>query len=260
MDKAPIFPKAEEVLLPRAPLIAVLGQVRFEPILSIQNPINFAPFQDAVRSQYPILRKEMRFSARLTAEGAVKNKTAIWRLFDPTEKWRISLSSDFIAIQTMEYKSRDEFLNKFKFALEALNTHFQPGLVTRTGIRYIDKLSGDDLGKIRELVKPELLGVLSSEIQESIKASINEAHFEIGSHRLFSRWGLIPPNGTIDPAVIKPQNTVSWILDIDTTNPVRKTWNLNQLSEEFSELADINYSFFRWAVKKEFLENFGAVL
>ena len=86
-----VFPKVTEVYLPNAPLIVVLAQVRFESILSIQNQANLAPFQDAIRSQYPILRGDRSNTTAIDpTKGAVTvTRQIVWRFSDIDEKWEL---------------------------------------------------------------------------------------------------------------------------------------------------------------------------
>ena len=48
----------EEVPLKDAPLIRVIAQVRFPPILSIEKKDFVGSFQEAIREKYPILQHE----------------------------------------------------------------------------------------------------------------------------------------------------------------------------------------------------------
>ncbi len=48
----------DEVPLPNAPLARVLAQIRFPPILSIRKADSVADFQEALRTEYPNLRRD----------------------------------------------------------------------------------------------------------------------------------------------------------------------------------------------------------
>lgn len=233
--------------------------MRFESILSIENQASLAPFQDAIREHYPVLRASKgRTTIVNQANGSISfNSHAVWKFSDLNDKWRVSLAPTFIALETTDYRSRSEFIEKFAFILSALSTHFRPGVITRTGIRYIDRLKGDALGSIKNLVRTELLGVLSSDVETSLSAATSEALFLLDENRLFARWGSLPPNATTDPQMIKPDSNPSWVLDIDVSKSGGRPWQLSSLQSELNQLAEIGYNFFRWAVTDKFLTYFG---
>lgn len=258
-----LFPVVDEVSLPRSPLMAVVSQIRFETILSVQHEDKVIPFQEAIRSIYPVFKKEEVQHAVLEANGKLAfSPQKTWNFSDLEEKWKVTLTSDSIAIETRMYSSRDEFLNRFNEVLAEFQQKFQPSIINRIGLRYINKLVGPAFSSVTDLIRPNLLGVLTTELpRDAYALSINETIFKINSERqLFGRWGLLPAHATIDPSMIKPDKQPSWILDIDGSNSVRLKWDTDHVRKELNELADNNYRFFRWAVTKEFLKYFGGAV
>jgi uncharacterized protein (TIGR04255 family) len=71
------------------------------------------------------------------------------------------------------------------------------------------------------------------------------------------RHGLLPPKATYDPAVIQPDDAPSWVLDIDTYQAERGSFDPKVLSGLVLGLADQAYRLFRWVVKDEFLKEHG---
>src|SRR5689334_5509936 len=72
-----------EVPLDRAPLIRVLAAVRFPRILSIETPAFIAPFQEALRAKYPVLRSEKIRSIVIGPEGPeAPEEGVVWRFSD----------------------------------------------------------------------------------------------------------------------------------------------------------------------------------
>src|SRR5262249_5715400 len=88
-----------EVPLSRSPLIRVIAQLRFPPIVSIDKRDFIGPFQEAIRGQYPILRTEQVNNNEVTVnpEGAVsvrREEGTLWRFHDKADNWRIGLTSN----------------------------------------------------------------------------------------------------------------------------------------------------------------------
>ena len=65
-------PTPEEVPLNDAPLVRVIAQLRFPEILSVEQREFVAPFQEATRSRYPVLRQEQTHRASAGAGGVAK--------------------------------------------------------------------------------------------------------------------------------------------------------------------------------------------
>ena len=59
-----------EVPLTRAPLIRVLTQVRFPVVASVEKQEFIGPFQEAIRKEYGVLRREQSVGFSLGAAGA----------------------------------------------------------------------------------------------------------------------------------------------------------------------------------------------
>lgn len=257
------LPEVKEVHLPQSPLVAVLAQVMFGSLLSINKEEEVAKFQESIREKYPILKTEKSRTSTLDiSAGSVVSTTehTIWRFSDVDDNWRVSLSPEFVAIETKKYSTREEFKNRINEVLLAVAKHFNPSIMTRIGVRYIDRLKGDSLQNISNLVNPSLVGLLNSDLNGAIDASVCEALLKFDNQKIFARWGLLPPGTTIDPNLIKPTKDRSWILDIDASSSDSRGWDHQFLIQELGSLSDLVYKFFRWSVKNEFLQHFGGKL
>ncbi len=254
------LPEVDEVPLPNAPLVSVLAQIMFGSLLSIKNEEGVSRFQETIREKYPVLKAEKNKTSTIdvVANSVVStSEQTIWRFSDKDDVWRVSLSPEFVALETKKYSSRKEFTKRLIEVLDAVTKQFNPGITTRIGVRYVDRLEGDALSKISSLVNPTLVGLLNSELNGIVDVSISEALFKFDSKNIFARWGLLPPGTTIDPNILKPIKDRSWILDIDASTSDSKTWNQEFLLREIGSLTDLSYKFFRWSVNKEFLRHFG---
>lgn len=250
----------EEVPLKKAPLIRVLAQVRFPIILSIEKKEFVSGFQEALRRQYPILQPEQTQGMILSPQGIMQTvPQTTWRFIDLEGNWRVSLAPNFIALETTAYSSRHDFLERLKIVLAALNEHIQPQIAERLGLRYIDRLVGDDVTDISDLVRPEIAGIVGSEVGEFVQQTINESLFSFpeSGEQIIARWGLMPVGGTFDVEAIEPINEPSWILDLDMSLSKKREFEIEVLMNEAQHFAERIYTFFRWAVTEDFLKRFG---
>jgi len=253
----------EEVPLKDAPLIRVIAQVRFPPILSIEKRDFVGSFQEAIREKYPILQPEQTQTFVFGPQGALQPTLQLtWRFIDTVDSWRVSLAPDFMTLETTAYSSRHDFLERLEDVLTALKKSFDPQIIERFGLRYIDRLTGQDLLDISSLVKPEISGMLAAEFREDIYQAINEFLFIIpgGEERILARWGLMPAGSTFDLNSIEPITESSWILDLDMSLAKNREFSIEGLMHEGQRFAERIYTFFRWAVKDDFLQRFGGEL
>lgn len=73
-----------------------------------------APFQEAIRCTYPVLRQEQTQLVEFGPNGAASAPTStVWRFHDLEGRWRCSLAPDFIALESSAYASRSGFLSRY---------------------------------------------------------------------------------------------------------------------------------------------------
>jgi len=253
-------PPPPEVHLPRAPLVRVIAQVRFPPIINIGKDEFIADFQEAIRADYPVLRPEHRQALAVRPEGAAAAaRQTVWRFCDTDGSWRVSLAQDFVALETTSYVSRDDFLGRLERVVAALREYFQPALVQRLGLRYIDRIEGDLVDEIGRLVRPEMLGLMATPLASGIQHALGDTLLAIPDRdeRFRVRWGRIPPRGTVDPNAIEPVDEPSWVLDLDLFSDTEHPFSPDRIKEDGRRYAERIYSMFRWAVTDEFLRRYG---
>lgn len=250
-----------EIPLPNAPLERVIVQVRFSPILKIAQRDFIIPFQEAIRATYPSLEHDQTQLLTLGPEGMVPKESSIrWRFIDMNGEWTVSLAPDFVAMETRRYTSRADFFGRFLGVLETVHEHFQPGLVERIGVRYIDRIEADGLEEISSLVRPEVAGVLPTPVRSAAVHALAEHIFEVDGARLLARWGILRAGRTVDPAAIEPIGEPSWLLDLDMFKISRRSFEPAAIIAEARSYSERLYCFFRWVVTDAFLVRYGGAL
>ena len=256
-----------EVPLPNAPLARVIAQARFPAILSIRDPDKAAVFQEELREIYPHLNEEQVHAIELT-ESQTPNvrRGLIWRLADSEQSpgWRVSLGVDFVSLETSDYKSRQDFLDRLRAVLTAVENVFRPSGAQRLGLRYIDLLTGEAAGDVADLIRPEVLGIMGSteprplDLRDSIVLMMTEARFHgPDGSPIQGRWGMLPPNTTYDPNVLEPVAGTSWVLDLDMATLEPSPFSTDALVTTATGFAESLYWLFRQMVTDEFLRFHG---
>jgi len=253
-----VAPLPAEVPLKDAPLVRVIAQLRFPEILSVEQRDFVAPFQEAIRSVYPVLRQEQTQGIMFGPAGLAPAKPQIaWRFGDTDGHWRVSLAPDFLALETTKYVSRADFFGRLTAVAQALDEHIGPAQVDRLGVRYIDRITGAAVDEIAKLVRPEVRGITGTIAAAHASHALSESMFEVEGARVLARWGFLPRGATVDPAAIEPANEKSWLLDLDMFSATPMPFVVNRVVEQAQRYAERIYTIFRWAVTDDFLARYG---
>ncbi len=256
----------KEVPLSKAPLVRVIAQIRFPPILSIRKEDSVADFQEALRADYPHLhRNEVTNIDIGPGRNPNVSERIIWRLVDRQEPavWRVSLGVDFVALETWRYSSRQDFLNRLRTVLTSVETYLRPVEAQRLGLRYIDRLEGTAVDRIGDLVQGPVLGILQlggglpDALRNATAHSMTQAQFLAEEGVIQGRWGNLPPNATYDPDALQPTEKLSWVLDLDMFSPDALPFRSEELLTMTEDFAKRIYSVFRLMVTDEFLRLYG---
>jgi len=257
----PLFDEApREVPLVRAPLVRTLAQISFNPVLVLRSEDTIAPFQEKIRGTYPKLAKEQLNMPPLFAGESEGRVEVIWRFFCPTSDWRVSVSSTFVALETVRYASRADLLKRVRVVLDALKSSIGALHVTRIGVRYVDQVRRPEYERISEMIREEVLGIYNSNVLGSMNHSVTETLFDTAEGGLIARWGHLPAFGTHDPHVMTPIDSESWFLDIDAYSNFGDSpseMDSDGICGAAEALTKRAYTLFRWAVTENFLETYG---
>ncbi len=257
----------DEILLSDPPLIAVVAQLRFPPVASIAREEFIGPFQEALRSDYPVLRPEREVSLILTPSGigAGGDSGHVWRFRDKADTWRVSLAPSFVALDTTAYLDRPGFIGRLRTVLEALATSIGPATFDRFGLRYADRVelgAPEGPGALNVLVRPEVRGVCTTLLgpDGELVHSVSDSEFRLTDAVLHGRWGLVPANAQLDPLHGDAVTSPSWLLDLDMYTEGPTDFDVENVVVLADTFADRIYRFFRWAVEPELLRRCGGAI
>ncbi len=260
----PFGPSVEEVHLTRAPLVNVIAQVRFPAVMKIEADSGFvATFQELIRKDYPILRPERQLGVMI-GPGGVQPQDAgtVWRFEtkDP-DAWQVTLAPSFVSLSAKRYTTRSDLLTRMAVVLHALEGWLHPNVCDRIGVRYVDRIAGEQLARISTFVRPEILGIAADEAalgNAEVVHALSDTLFRLDeSSQLRGRWGRLPAGATYDPG-IEPAREPSWVLDLDHYTSQSEDFDLAAIGGKVADFCDRIYTFFRWAVTDAFLDEFGA--
>lgn len=215
-----------------------------------------APFQEAIRANYPVLREGRAQVLASSVAHASTNPQIAWWFEDTDGHWRVFLTSEFLALETTKYVSRADFFGRLNEVALALHAHIKPAQLDRLGVRYIDRITGEAVDDIAKLIRAEVRGISGTIAAAHAAHALSESMFEIDDARILARWGELPAGATVDPA-IEPATEKSWLLDLDMFSAKPMPFDVDQIIACARQYAERIYTVFRWAVTDEFLMLYG---
>ena len=202
------LPSVEHKVYARNPLIAVIVDLRFQPILRIQRGVD--DFQDAVRPRFAGYQPSKAQTVQMQPFGPIRvEDETIHRFLG--DNYAISLTNQALTLEMHAHVSRDSSFDLFEFGLRALEQLFKPIMPVRLGLRYINHIDAarisDELGRAvdwRELVSAAFITPPSGLVHSDARftAQVN-APRDPGA--LTIQYGL----------VADPQGKPAYRLDID---------------------------------------------
>lgn len=253
----PALPQAKYEQFKNPPLRAMLGQVRFPPILRLQKGVEaIADFQEAIRELFPGFGLEQQFEITIAPGSeaeATTERSGAFRFINEDETWSALLAPTALTLEAAaggSYSSYEAFSGLFRTLWVALVEHLRPGRVNQQGLRYVDHIEAErSANEWSEWINPELLGGIAGEVlSPGLERSVCELLYPQENGRLIFRHGITEAG---------PQNAKGFLLDFDSihTAPVPAE-AIDILIARFDESHDLLYRFFRWCITDKALEEF----
>ena len=246
------FPPKPDVQLENSPLVEVVCQVRFPPILRIagEEP---SEFQELIRVEFPIVELEHGLLVRFPGPGVKSPPTAepqsrTFRFRTADEQTAISLAVDFFALSTNRYTHWENFALPLRLVDDSVQRVYKPAYATRIGLRFINRLTPENTGcgtlaEMFDLLRPELTS-----------QSRSEAWNEVAEMRCRLVLTDGPAKLTLGTGYGEDQRTPFFLLDFDYFEEGQLS--LDNLVERCTRYNEVIYRAFRWCVRDEKLDVF----
>ncbi len=249
------FPHKDEIPLSTPPLIEVVCQVRFPPILQIAKEVP-DEFQEGVRHRFPQFELEQGVEVALptlAGGGELLTRTTpkIYRFKSEDDKSSISLAVDFYALSCNQYRHWSDFTADLQLVHETMMQVYKPSYATRIGLRYINRLTLDNTGceskpELFDLLKPELTAILRNEVGENAAGMACLLSFREELAQLNIRL------------VYNESDEIAFMLDYDYFEKGKLP--LEGLIERYNRYHELIYDSFRWCLKDTSLQRFNPVI
>jgi len=181
----------------------------------------------------------------------------MWRFRDLNNHWQVTLTSEFITLEALQYSSRADFCSRFEDILAAVQATYAPSAALRVGVRYVYCIKPPHIERIDQLIRPAVLGVHMTPLGVTADLNLTECLLHAEEGQIQCRWGSLPPGASHDPGIPLLPESKSWVLDVDMFSTEQRSFDAAALSEAVGTFAARIYAVFRWMVTDEFLRTFG---
>jgi uncharacterized protein (TIGR04255 family) len=246
------FPESQRVIYEQNPLIEVICQLQFPPILRIsqQSPVEF---QDKIRDYYPILEfsngnqlpPEISNIMQQLGNSFINNPTYVFKSEEFT--WQVFLNQNSITLSTQKYKRYEEFKEKFKDIISIFEEIYKPSFYSRIGLRYRDLIVPSQLNledvNWSELIPIHMASELHSpEIAEFITGFTKNLQMSSDDKQINLNHGLVMARDSITN-----KEEEAYLLDADfsTMTKISRDDNVWDTIDIFNKMAR---NLFRWSI------------
>jgi len=145
-----LFPAVTRVLYRKPPLLQVICQIRFPPILRIEGQPP-AEFQDRIRHVFPLLERPVnpllpQLPAQIVQALGPQLGMSGWHFLTENRSATIMLSQESMSFVTGSYVRWEEFKATFSPSLHALLEIYKPPYFAQMGLRYQDMIQREKIG------------------------------------------------------------------------------------------------------------------
>jgi uncharacterized protein (TIGR04255 family) len=203
-----------------APVVYVVVQVRFSPVLSL--PTYITEIQEHFRkSGFPAFAQRFNFQLGLSmlppnntmpAAPPIPVESTVAYVFSNRDSSQsFVLEQNGLTFHVTDYEDFNWFLDLFLKQLSRINEVVKPDSSERIGLRYIDAVLPREGANIQDYFIPEMLGLSNKPMGGSLQHSFSETMFRDGNtstvSRVLVREGQIafPPDLVSCPISINPR-------------------------------------------------------
>lgn len=264
------FPQTKRVIYRNNPLHQVICQLRFPPILRIdtKTPVDF---QERIRHQLPgyelthddnIEPLPQSLSQSLPTEireFLSPNRNRRHQFFSKGRTWTISLTRDFVALETSRYKNWEEFREYLELVIKTLFVVYEPAYVTRIGLRYKNAIDRRRLG-LADAEWSDLLAdfVLGQFAREETANRVLEQHGK-SLVKLNDDDDLVRMEyGQVIESAGDPSNNL-YLLDHDFYTNKETAANEQDIVSRLDTYNKLNRRLFRWCISDILHEAMGPI-
>jgi len=253
---------SRSLYLPHSPLIHVLAEVRFSPVLSMESRV--PEIQDALRGQgFPLYERRevpvLHFDLKSNPSIASQPR---WDFLNAERTLAVFLSTNFVVIHTTRFRIFNELSEQVASSLDVIYKATGVSLIELLGLRYVNLVRPPAGEPIARYLNSGLLGIAIPEFRssthryETIAFGKDESRVAIRCLQNYS-GDYLPPdlaNENLDHNVGPSADDYVCILDLDHSMEPRAAFDLPGVLDSLGHMHDNLDLVFRTAVTTHALE------
>lgn len=252
MTSRTIHPK-----LDNAPVVLVLAQIRFSPVLKMREYIT--DIQDELRKNgFPRFEEEKIVLLGHGSQPAVGGR---WIFTNSNGTESVVLTESFVVLETNDYDIFSSFIDKFKGVIEILRTKVEIGETDRIGLRYINLLRPKGAGNSIDFLEDDLRGLSKSQfpgVEGIINTQVSRGQTRFGNMVVrviqSSDGSRLPADlaeSKLEFSFDVARGELVTFLDIDHYGSIKKAFNMNELQPVLDAMHETIEDVFIASVTKE---------
>lgn len=239
-------------VLSKAPLVLVLAQVRFSPLMAMGDYIS--KIQDSLRrSGYPVNNTSQVQEISFGPQGPKSSINWRWEFLSKERTHSVVVNEGFAVVQTSAYTDFDEFQKRVLDAVQTISDVVGGLLVTRIGLRYVDLIRPLEGETWDVYVQPGMRGFSGKQYstpplqlhQVTGATPAGQMHVRLLQNRkgVFLPPDLVP-EGLAFRIPEQAPNELFTILDIDHFTELSTDFDRDLLQQKFWQLKNIAHKTF----------------
>lgn len=244
--------------LSRAPLARVLCQVRWQQLSVFDLEVVADGIAQIVGGAYPLRDTQQEIEFVLSPSGVSQQSAGTIHRFQSVDRvWTLSLSRQFLALETSAYDGHVGFIERLGSSVSALTEVAMIPFLTRVGYRYTNRLTDPvDIADLPKLVVEGVLGGLAQGDTDQLTRTVSESLYTgVDGTFLLVRSALLEPGVELEPG-LAPTDGKSWILDLDAYREKPDGLPVDTLAQQAGELSARAAEHFWSVVQPQYIERF----
>lgn len=239
------FPHAQRRQLANPPIELIIAQVRFPTIAELFATDGFVRFAQEVRGEFPNASPESQVTLEINPDRvSERSRVPVWRFEDLSGDWNLTLTPDFLALETHEYRTFSDFCERFVHTCTKLSTNYSIQSRTRLGLRYVNRYADDKQTDLPEqwlsLVRQSVFAM--RDIGPKLAQSAHIAHKFVIKEDLELMFRSVLRS---DPNSNSTGN--EFVLDLDCYDP--SNGSIEDIGIRMADLKEVAHNAFWWTLK-----------
>jgi uncharacterized protein (TIGR04255 family) len=239
------------VVFEKNPLKVVVTQVRFPPVFALEQPAGIAPFQEAIRDEYPVAEARAAQVTVTVGPGGIAvppTQPGPWRFLNEDSSWVVAAAPDFISLETTAYSRFEDFSARVERLFQSAAASLRLTRRQRLGLRFVNEITHPEalhLSDWRRLLKEELLGIAGgASFGERVAQAAQQIQLELDQGKVTIRHGYTREE-TSDSV---------YFLDLDAYDDKAGAFDVEEMLERLAIYHKWVWSIFRSSITDELVD------